>query len=288
MICGSYKTCSSFQSLSMCLPLCTHRCWQYNPDLWVLFPQRDESSSLHEYLESFSHSIRDAPKIPEAHILSVSFGRTRGKNSYPFLIIYLEYRPLFELPVRLKLQGFDGPVTGRLGSSGEGSTFTVGYVKGYLMELVGTWRYDVFHTMKFPFQTDGAGNMRPSIVDLLALADLSTKWDHSREGYPSTLFLALKNVFNGVVASRSQATPLPSSLSAEARCAVVHAFPIRRQGMQREIDFRSGCRLHPDETKEIELQAENLMLLADNAELQSRVDLLEGKVAHPRSTILIE
>ncbi|KAJ6477008.1 hypothetical protein C8R45DRAFT_1216797 [Mycena sanguinolenta] len=270
----------------MCFPICTHRCWQYNPDLWVLFPPRESCSSLHEYLEHFFNSIRDAPKIPEPHILSVSYGRTRGKSGYPFLIIYLEYREQYELPVRLKLKGFDGPVTvctrscpWRYDTPGEGSTFTVAYVNGYLMELVGTWRYDILHTMKFHFQFDGAGNMRPSIVDLLALADLSTKWDRSREGYPATLFLALKDVFNGTVTSRSRATPLPSSLSAEARCAVVDEFPARRQAMQREIDFRSGNRLHPDETREIELQAEIAILSVDNAEFQRRVEFLEGQLA---------
>ncbi|KAJ6451600.1 hypothetical protein C8R45DRAFT_1083648 [Mycena sanguinolenta] len=277
-------------NLSMCLPIWTHRCWQNNPDLCVLFPQRQSCGSLYKYLESFFNSIRNAPKIPEPHILSVSYGRTRGKSGYPFLIIYLEYRELYEFPVRLKLKGFDGPATVLSGTSpkydtGEGSTFTIAYVKEYLMELVGTWRYDMLHTMKFPPHLDGAGNRRPNIVDLLALADLSTKWDHSREGYPATLFLALKNVFDGIVTSRSPATPLPSSLSAEARCAIVNVFPIQRQGMQREIDFRSGRRYHPDETREIELQAENFMLLADIVQLQSRVEFLEAEVARFLSAV---
>ncbi|KAJ6477057.1 hypothetical protein C8R45DRAFT_1158342 [Mycena sanguinolenta] len=272
----------------MCLPIWTHRCWQHNPDLWVLFPQRESCGSLYEYLESFFNSIRNAPKIPEPHILSVSYGRTRGKNGYPFLIIYLEYQELYDFPVRLKLQGFDGPVTVWSGicpqydTPGEGSTFTVAYVKEYLMELVGTWRYDMLHTMTFRSQTGGARTRQPNIVDLLALADLSTRWDHSREWYPVTLFLALKNVFDGIVTSRSRVTPLPSSLSAEARCAVVDAFPVRRQEIQKEIDFRSG---HSYETSEIELQAENLMLLADNVELQNRVEFLEGEVARLMSAV---
>ncbi|KAF8189419.1 hypothetical protein K438DRAFT_1763642 [Mycena galopus ATCC 62051] len=231
------------------------------PDLRVFFPYGKACGSLYDYLENFFSSIRDAPKIPEAHILSISYCRTRGKSGYLFLIIYLEYRGLHQFPIRLKLQGFDGPATVSSGSwrkydtPGERSTFTVAYVKDYLMEL-----------------TDGTGGRRPSIVDLLALADLSTKWDHSREGYPATLFLALKNVFDGIVTSRSRATPLPSCLSAEATCAVVDAFPVLRQGMQKEIDFRRRRRCHPDETREIEL-------LVDNAKLQSQVEFLEREVA---------
>ncbi|KAF8189427.1 hypothetical protein K438DRAFT_1971551 [Mycena galopus ATCC 62051] len=189
--------------------MCTHRCWQHNPDLWVLFPYSTYCGSLYDYLETFFNSIEDAPKIPQARILSVSYCRTRGKSGYPFLIVYLKYHQQPEFPIQLKLQGFDGPVTVSSGTfrsydtPGERSTFTVAYVRDNLMELVVTWRYDVLHTMTVPIQIDSTGDLRrPDIVDLLALADLSTNWDHSREGYPPTLFLALKTVLAGIVTSR--------------------------------------------------------------------------------------
>jgi hypothetical protein len=109
------------------------------------------------------------------------------------------------------------------------------------MELVGTWRYDVLHTVTFQQRLNDAGRLEPSIVDLLTLAILSAQWDHTREGYPSTLFLALKTLFNGVIASHRNALPLPADIS-HLKGAVIDAFDTRRQCMQEEIDLRNGYR----------------------------------------------
>ncbi|KAJ7137110.1 hypothetical protein C8R44DRAFT_729023 [Mycena epipterygia] len=179
----------------MCLQLFGHRCWQYNPDLSVLFPLREMCMALEEYLELFLLSIKNAPRITKTSILSVAYCRTRGAASYPFLVVYLQHPVLRQFPVRLKLQGFDGPVTiqvaGREPSydtPGEGSTFSAAFIGETLMELVDTWRYDVLHTMIFQQRLNHTGRLEPSIVDLLTLAVPSAQWDHTREGYPATLF----------------------------------------------------------------------------------------------------
>ncbi|KAJ7686018.1 hypothetical protein B0H17DRAFT_1137213 [Mycena rosella] len=82
--------------------------------------------------------------------------------------------------------------------------------------------------------------LRPYIIDLLALAELSTEQDRTHAGYPTTLFMALKAVFNGIVTSSAQrctrdVPPLPS-LTDGVKIVVVNAFPTRRQRLQEERD----------------------------------------------------
>ncbi|KAJ7776937.1 hypothetical protein DFH07DRAFT_979165 [Mycena maculata] len=169
-----------------------------------------------EYRKEFLDSVTMTPSIEATSISSVTYCRTRGATAYPFLIVHSKHRLLYEFPVRMKLQGFDGPVTvsadptsPRCDTPGERSTFSVAAVRQSVSGLVGTRRYDILHTMAFPL----AGPTPPSIGDLLVLAELSMQWDHTRNGYPPTLFLALKNLFNGPVTSRRKASPLPTQRS---------------------------------------------------------------------------
>ncbi|KAJ7323285.1 hypothetical protein DFH08DRAFT_887856 [Mycena albidolilacea] len=252
----------------MCLQLFGHRCWQYNPDLSVLFPLREMCMALEEYLELFLLSLKNAPKITKTSILSVAYCRTRGAASYPFLIVYLQHPGLRQFPVRLKLQGFNGPATIQVANRepsydtpGEGSTFSIAFVGETLMELVGTWRYDVLRTMTFKQRLNDAGQLEPSIVDLLTLTVLLAQCEHTREGCPVTLFLALKNLTCSV------------NRVSHLKFAVIDAFHTRRQCMQEEIDIRSGYRDYIDATQTLQLRAEN-------AELWERTALLQEEVFH--------
>ncbi|KAJ7749711.1 hypothetical protein B0H16DRAFT_1461109 [Mycena metata] len=232
----------------MCIQLFGHRCWQYNSDLSVLFPLQEMCMALEEYLELFLISIKNAPRITRTSLLSVAYCRTRGAASYPFLVVFLQHPVLCQFPVRLKLQGFDGPATIQVAgreptydTPGERSAVSAAFVGETLRELVGTWRYDVLHTMTFEQRLNDAGRLEPSIVDLLPLAVLSAQWDHTREGFPATLFLALKNLFNGVITSRRKAPVLSTDVS-HLKSAVIDSFHTRRQYMQEEIDLRNGHR----------------------------------------------
>ncbi|KAJ7629641.1 hypothetical protein DFH06DRAFT_1338061 [Mycena polygramma] len=170
-------------------------------------------------------SSNDSKDISTFHCL-LSYPR-RGLISVPPL-----EHPLFRnFPARLKIQGFDGPATiqvdGREPSydtPGEDSVFSTAFVGETLMELVGTWRYDVLHTAtfqgRFNFEEE---RMEPSIVDLLTVALLSAELNHTREGYPETFFLAFKNLFNGVIASHRKAPSLPADIS-RLKSGVIDAF----------------------------------------------------------------
>ncbi|KAJ7446641.1 hypothetical protein B0H11DRAFT_2083935 [Mycena galericulata] len=262
----------------MCLRWFGHQCWQHNSDLSVLFPLSESCMALEEYLEIFLLSIKNAPRITETTVVSIAYCRTRGAASYPFLVVYLQYPAVFRrFPVRLKLQGFDGPATiqvvGREPSydtPGEGSTFSTAFAGETLMELVGTWRYDVLQTITFRQRLNDEGRLEPSIVDLLTLALLSAQLDHTREGYPETLFLASKNLFNGAITSHRKAPPLPADISHLKR-AVIDAFYTRRQCMQEEIDLWNGHRDYIDATQTLELRAANAKLWEHTALLQEEV-----------------
>jgi hypothetical protein len=199
--------------------------------------------ALEKYLDMFLLSVGDAPRITMMSISSVAYCRTRGAGDYPFLIVHLEDPDVSDFPVRMKLQGFDGPVT--VGSNlvkpgddtrGNTSTLSIAHVWTSIRKLVGTKRYDVLHTIAFRWDVTEAGLIEPSIVDLLALAELSTKWDSSREGYPAALFLALNTLFNAVPTGNSKAVPSLGDASAEMKSAILDVFPARRQCLQGEIN----------------------------------------------------
>ncbi|KAJ7126147.1 hypothetical protein C8R44DRAFT_120806 [Mycena epipterygia] len=217
-----------------------HNCWQYYPDLAAIFPYSETRYSLACYLQHFLRSIRRAPTIVEAVVWSVSYCRTRGPSSYPFLIVQLKHIALHARPVVLKLQGFGtvrepGEIWFPYENPEEKSTFTVAGFRQSVRELVGTRRYDVCHTMKCH---------QCGITDLLVLAELSTERDPTRAVYPATLFLAMESLFNGAVTSstkrRARAAPLPSDIAKETKDAVIDAFPTRRQRMKEQIDLRMG------------------------------------------------
>ncbi|KAJ7764011.1 hypothetical protein DFH07DRAFT_770665 [Mycena maculata] len=250
----------------MCLQLFGHRCWQYNPDLSVLFPLQEMCMALEEYLELFLLSIKNAPRITRTSMLYVAYCRTRGAASYPFLVVYLHH------PIIGREPSYDTP--------GERSTLSAAFVGETLMELVGTWRYDVLHTMTFQQRLDDAGRLEPSIVDLLTLAVLSAQWNHTREGYPTTLFLALQNLFNRVITSHRKAPPLTADIS-HLKCAVIDVFHIRLQCMQEEIDIRNGYRDYIDATQTLQLRATNAELWVRTALLQEQVFRLKLEASLP-------
>ncbi|KAJ7639734.1 hypothetical protein DFH06DRAFT_641018 [Mycena polygramma] len=270
----------------MCLQWFGHQCWQHNSDLSVLFPLSERCMALEEYLELFLLSIKNAPRIPKTSLVSIAYCRTRGAASYPFLVVYLQYPVLRHFPVRLKLRGFDGPATiqvaGREPSydtPGEGSTISTAFVGETLMELVGTWRYDVLHTLTFQERPNDEGLLEPSIVDLLTLALLSAQFDHTRDGYPETLFLALKTLFEAVITSHRKAPPLPADIS-HLKCTVIDAFRTRRQCMQDKVDLWRH-RDYIDATQTLQLQAANAKLRARTALLQEEVIRLKMEVSLP-------
>ncbi|KAJ7723211.1 hypothetical protein B0H16DRAFT_1895858 [Mycena metata] len=172
-------------------------------------------------------------KQPEKHVKARLDYRTRGAASYPFLVVYLQHPGLRLLPVRLKLQGFDGPATIQVGgrgptydTPGERSTVSAAFVGETLRELVGTWRYDVLHTMTFEQRLNNAGQLEPSIVDLLTLAVLSAQWDHTWEGFPDSL----KDVF-------------------ETRLKPAEVLPTQFDSIQHDIN-KILCTLLPEETED--------------------------------------
>jgi hypothetical protein len=200
--------------------------------------------SLPEYLERFLGSLRWAPRIEQTHVWSVAYCRTRGATGHPFLVVHLEHPELYLFPVRLKLRGFDGPINAQVDGTGRRrryATLSVASVDQTMAELVGTRRYDVLHTMKFqPRLTDAGRRIEPDIGDLLTLAELAIKWDHSREGYPATLFSAMKTLFDNCVTSGKKGVPSASGLTVtpEMKSSVIDAFPTWRKRMQGEMDFR--------------------------------------------------
>ncbi|KAF7369344.1 hypothetical protein MVEN_00263000 [Mycena venus] len=281
----------TFQTFKMCLQLFSHRCWQYRPHLEVLFPGWELCMALEDYLRMFLLSVRDAPRITEMSISSVAYCRTRGTGDYPFLIVHLEDPDINDFPVRMKLQGFDDLVTvgpnsvkPRYDMGGKKSTLSIAHVRESVRKLVGTKRYDVLHTITFRWDVMEAGLVEPNIVDLLALAELSTKWDSSREGYPATLFFALNTLrlFNTVTTGCSKVAPPPGDAAAEMKSAILDAFPARRQRLQIDIDLRRRARQYNDVIELNELRALNAGLVAQVAHLQSTIERLEASLYNPR------
>ncbi|KAJ6577854.1 hypothetical protein B0H19DRAFT_1253158 [Mycena capillaripes] len=166
----------------MCVPLCFHRCWNYNPDLKIIFTRWDISSTVQNYINTFLVALPEAPTIRETRVSSVAYCSTRGLTGYPFLIVRLRH-PHFNLPILMKLCGDD-----------ESPRLTLGRVDSSVRRLVGTWRYDVWQTVVFPpYQS------LPTLPDLLALAEFTDERDWMRARYPETLFFAIKALFNGAV-----------------------------------------------------------------------------------------
>ncbi|KAJ7463515.1 hypothetical protein B0H11DRAFT_2285348 [Mycena galericulata] len=262
----------------------SHRCWQFRPELRVLFPERQLQLDLEDYLHIFLLSVRDAPRIPMMSISSVAYCRTRGAGDYPFLIVHLK-DPLFnDFPVRMKLEGFDGPVAAGLNQVGprddKMSILSIAPIWESMRKLVGTKHYDVLHTTTFRWDVNEAGEVEPSIVDLLVLAELSTKWDSSREGYPAALSLALNTLFNAnvrlVTSSGCSKAPPLGDAPADLKSAILDAFPARRQRLQTDLDIWRTYRQYNDITEINELRVLNAGLAAQVVHLQGTVERLMG------------
>ncbi|KAJ7205690.1 hypothetical protein B0H12DRAFT_1160116 [Mycena haematopus] len=248
----------------MCLPLVSfsHRCWQYRPHYEAIFPGGELRMSLEDYRRLFLLSVQDAPRIISKYISSVAYCRTRGAGNYPFLIVHLDDPLIADFPVRMKLAGFDGV---------RASTLTVAHVRQSVRSLVGTKHFDVLHTSTFRWTVSKTGMIEPSIVDLLALAQLATEWDNSREEYPAALFLALNTLFNATASPSSSPPPRPA---ADIKSAILDVFPARRQRLQNDIDLRRLDDRSAIRTNE--LRAENARLVAQVAHLQGTVERLTG------------
>ncbi|KAJ7037354.1 hypothetical protein C8F04DRAFT_1256927 [Mycena alexandri] len=253
----------------------SHRCWRYRARLEVLFPGRALRTTLEGYIRMFILSVKDAPWIVNMAVKSVAYCRTRGAASYPFLLVQLE-EPLADtrdFPVRMKLEGFDGLGTAR-------SDLSLAHVRESTRKLVRN-KYDVVHTTKFQLNVTESGSFEPSIVDLLALAEVSTKCDNSREGYPAVLLLALKTLFNALATGDPAAPPPPGNASADMNCAILDAFPAQRQRLQSEIEFYSTDRPRNDSIEMNKLRALNAELAARAARLQDTVDRLMVSAHNP-------
>ncbi|KAJ7825227.1 hypothetical protein B0H14DRAFT_2596737 [Mycena olivaceomarginata] len=210
----------------MCVPLCFHRCWNYNPDLKIIFTRWDVSSTVQNYIKAFLVALPAAPSIRETRVSSVAYCSTRGLRGYPFLIVRLRH-PHFNLPILMQLCGDD-----------ESPLLTLGRVDSSVRRLVGTWRYDVWQTVVFPpYQSP------PTLPDLLALAEFADERDWTRARYPETLFFAIKALFNGAVSIginlRSGKAALATlDVADEAKNGVIAAFPAQRQRLEEKIVLR--------------------------------------------------
>ncbi|KAJ7453190.1 hypothetical protein FB451DRAFT_1185442 [Mycena latifolia] len=214
--------------------------WGYYRDLPVLFCPGGLQCSLSIYLDHFFTSLDPAPRIAQTFLASVKYCRTRGPTGFLFLIVHLFHMRDPSRPILLKLQGFDGPLSipnpfPTCSSLEEASSFNLGGIAETERQVVGTRHYDAYHTISFPMPD------APTIVDFLTATELATQRDHTRAGYPPTLFLALKALFNGVMTSstkrRARAAPLSSlDVAEDAKNAVVDAFPAGRARMQEEMN----------------------------------------------------
>ncbi|KAJ7623863.1 hypothetical protein DFH06DRAFT_1142710 [Mycena polygramma] len=227
-----------------CLYLCCgHVCWQYNPDLGIIWPLGQDNWSVPSYIPHFLHAIIRAPTVLDPTVSSVLYCRARGKSAHPFLLVYLKHAALEARPVILKLQGFDGPVT----PNGHPSTKRfIDPAEGRSLSVAGPWqsgheladtRYEVCYTLK---------HSTAKIADLLVLAELATERDHTRAVCPTTLFLALAKLFRGDTRfpmkiwqwRTKRPHPLGNDITEAAVRDVVEAFPARRQHMQNLIDLK--------------------------------------------------
>ncbi|KAJ7769052.1 hypothetical protein B0H14DRAFT_2968119 [Mycena olivaceomarginata] len=214
----------------MCIPLGFHRCWQYNSDLALVFSPWEHPYGLEYYIQSFLKSIKRAPTIAETYVSSVAYCRTRGPTGYPFLIVQLRHRGFWDLPVHLKVCGDDSPK--------KMPGLTLGGVHQSMRGLVGTWRYDVCHTISSPHFHDA-----PALPDLLTIAELVMERDCGRAGYPALLFSALKALFIWTVPSsgaKKKGVLSTYVVAVEAKSVVIDAFPARKQLLIEKM--HSSCR----------------------------------------------
>ncbi|KAJ7676281.1 hypothetical protein B0H17DRAFT_1140001 [Mycena rosella] len=217
----------------MCIP-CFLPCWEPNPDLEPIFLICSIRCSVNNYLHTVLAYVNDAPTITDTSVRSVIYCHTRGPTGYPFLLVRLLHPDYPTSPIRFKFQARKGA-----------AALCLGYIGQTERELIGTRHYNMYYTMVFPAGITlhwHSGN--PSILDLLVVAGLTTEHNHLGIGYPSTLFLALKALFDGLVTSSSKrhstiVGPMANGPTEEIKNAVVAAFPARQQRIHEEIVCRS-------------------------------------------------
>ncbi|KAJ7118389.1 hypothetical protein C8R44DRAFT_738319 [Mycena epipterygia] len=116
----------------MCLLLpCFHRCWQWNPDLDIIFPFEKRIRSIQFYTRSFLTSIQRTQSIADTDVAWVAYCRTRGPTSYPFVLIRLRYANLRHHSILMKLEGDD--------SHEKTPSLKIGRVDTTVRGMVGTW-----------------------------------------------------------------------------------------------------------------------------------------------------
>ncbi|KAJ7194923.1 hypothetical protein GGX14DRAFT_677636 [Mycena pura] len=199
----------------MCLGIlwiCGHKCWQYNPDLAIIFPSSEETYSIPQYRQCFLSAANQAITTTDANVSSVSE---------------------FDGPLRTAQAGFE--MWGPCDNPQEDLAITVGGYGQSVRGLVGTRHFDVCHTMKCWREAEPG----PGITDILVLAELSAAQDRTRAVFPATLFLALAALFEGTVTSRRKSAPLVDNVTEAAKNAVVDVFHARRQLMEEQIALRA-------------------------------------------------
>ncbi|KAJ7793478.1 hypothetical protein B0H14DRAFT_2926675 [Mycena olivaceomarginata] len=216
----------------MCLLLpFFHRCWDWNPDLDIIFPAVKRIRSIQFYTQSFFLSIRRTWSIADTDVTWVAYCRTRGPTGYPFLLISLRYANHRHHSILMKLEGDD--------SHEKTPVLTIGRVDTTVRGVVGTWRYDVYQTVVFPYYPSP-----PKLGDFLALVDLANTRDCTQAAFPVTVYCALKTLFDGTVSSstkrrlKKSATLANLDVADEMKRSVINAFPARQQRMQEEIKLR--------------------------------------------------
>ncbi|KAJ7776101.1 hypothetical protein B0H16DRAFT_1449552 [Mycena metata] len=207
---------------AMCFGLFSHRCWEYNHDLSVIFPRNETHYNVAHYIGHFLRPIHRAPTITDVRVSSILYCHTHGPSGYPFFVVSLTHTSLHSRPIVILLQGRDGRrLCRRTGT--------------------GTW-VRIISRKPTPRLPSGAMG-RAYIEDVLALAELSTEVNGGRAVYPATLFLAIGTLFRVKVTSstkrRTRKFPLPSEIAGDAKNAVVAAFPARQQRMAERINLRT-------------------------------------------------
>ncbi|KAJ7607647.1 hypothetical protein DFH06DRAFT_1149413 [Mycena polygramma] len=218
-----------------------HNCWQYNPDLQIIWPPGQVDWSVPSYIDGFLHAIIRAPTVLDPTVSRVLYCHTRGKSAHPFLLVYLKHAALDARPVILKLQGFDGPVTPN------GHPGTKGFIdpaEGLALSVAGAWQTHGRDLADTRYKVRYIMTCKARITDLLVLAELATERDRTRTVYPATLFLALAQLFQGYtkvctkIWRSKQPAPLRNDAIVAAQKDVVEAFRVRRQHMQELIDLK--------------------------------------------------
>ncbi|KAJ7642610.1 hypothetical protein DFH06DRAFT_1333995 [Mycena polygramma] len=224
-----------------------HNCWQYNPDLQIIWPPGQSNWSVPSYIDAFLRAIIRAPTVLDPAVSRVLYCHTRGRSAHPFLLVYLKHAALHARPVMLKLQGFDGTVTPN------GSPCTNGFIdpaEGLTLSVAGAWQTHGRDLADTRYEVRYIMTCKARITDLLVLAELATERDRTRAVYPATLFLALAQLFQGQtkfakkIWSSKQPAPLRNDAIVAAQKNVVEAFPARRQHMQGLIDLKMPPGLH--------------------------------------------